>query len=59
MKKRKYTVGGLLSEGNKKMGYKKYVHVYNAYIYKTIAHGFLFKMAPKSPPIFITFSDSY
>ena len=25
----------------------------------TIAHGFFQKMAPKSPPIFITFSDTY
>ena len=24
-----------------------------------IAHGFSQKMAPKSPPIFITFSDTY
>ena len=25
----------------------------------TIVHGFFQKMAPKSPPIFITFSDTY
>ena len=25
----------------------------------TIAHGFFRKMAQKSPPIFITFSDTY
>ena len=25
----------------------------------TIAHGFFQKMAPKSPKIFITFSDTY
>ena len=25
----------------------------------TIAHGFFQKMVPKSPPIFITFSDTY
>ena len=25
----------------------------------TIAHAFFQKMAPKSPPIFITFSDTY
>ena len=26
---------------------------------KAIAHGFFLKMAQKSPPIFITFSDTY
>ena len=28
-------------------------------LYCTIAHAFFQKMAPKSPPIFITFSDTY
>ena len=27
--------------------------------YPVIVHGFFQKMAPKSPPIFITFSDTY
>ena len=28
-------------------------------LYYSIAHAFFQKMAPKSPPIFITFSDTY
>ena len=41
---------------------QKYGHLKNWLNLKkpwTIAHGFFQKMAPKSPPIFITFSDTY
>ena len=42
---------------------QKYGHLKNWLIFEkkpwTIAHGFFQKMAPKSPLIFITFSDTY
>ena len=44
-RKRKYTVAGLLGEGNEKMDYKNYIHVC-IYIYKPwtiIAHSFFQK----------------
>ena len=52
-RKRKYTVGGLLGEGNEKMDYKSmYMYLYKPW---TIAHGFPkigFKITPNFYYIF-------